>query len=66
MDKIKLAINHKRLSENGFSFDNWGDLYLYVSSLADWLEAHRENYTERQYHNISALKGILDSIDYGV
>lgn len=66
MDQIKLAINHQKLADQGWNFDDWSDIYSYISGLVDWLESHNKNYTKEQYRRIVSLKEILDSIDYGV
>lgn len=65
MDQIKLAINHQKLADQGWSFDDWSDIYSYISELVDWLESHNKNYTKEQYHKIISIKEILDCIDYG-
>ena len=66
MDRIKLGINHEKLAEQGWSFEDWSDIYSYISGLVDWLESNNKNYTKEQYHKIVILKEILDCIDYGV
>lgn len=66
MDRIKLGIYHEKLAEQGWSFEDWSDIYSYISGLVDWLESHNKNYTKEQYHKIVILKEILDCIDYGV
>ena len=66
MDRIKLGISHEKLAEQGWSFEDWSDIYSYISGLVDWLESHNKNYTKEQYHKIVILKEILDCIDYGV
>ena len=66
MDRIKLGINLEKLAEQGWSFEDWSDIYSYISGLVDWLESHNKNYTKEQYHKIVILKEILDCIDYGV
>ena len=38
MDRIKLGINHEKLAEQGWSFEDWSDIYSYISGLVDWLE----------------------------
>lgn len=65
-DEIKLGINHDKLSDFGFAFDDWSDMYLYVQRLVTWLESHNKNYNKEQYHKISDLKDIISCIDYGV
>jgi len=54
------------LAGQGGSFEDWSDIYSYISGLVDWLESHNKNYTKEQYHKIVILKEILDCIDYGV
>lgn len=66
MAEIKVAINHDKLAERGLKFDTWGDMYLYVSSLVDYLESHNKNYNKEQWRRIQTLKEIMESIDYGV
>ena len=38
MDRIKLGINHEKLAEQGWSFEDWSDIYSYISGLVDWLK----------------------------
>lgn len=65
-DEIKLGINHDKLSDFGFTFDDWSDMYLYVQRLVTWLESHNKNYNKEQYRKISDLKDIISCIEYGV
>lgn len=66
MEEIKLAINHDKLEQRGLSFETWGDMYLYVKSLVEYLESHNKNYNKEQWSRIQTLQEIMESIDYGV
>jgi len=64
--EARIQVNRKKLKTCGWSFETVDDVYLYVSSLIEWLESHNKNYTKEQYSRIQSLKEICcESIDYG-
>ena len=57
-----MKINHEKMAELGFKFDTVEDVYLYFSSMLDWLESHNKNYTKDQYNRILTLQDIFNCL----
>lgn len=58
-----LSINVVKAEAYGFSCARPEDVILYAAELLEWLEMHNRNYTQAQYHKITAAKDALDCVE---
>lgn len=54
------------LTECGFSFESIDEIILYVADMTEFLETHNKNLNNAQYHRITTINDIFQSLKGGL